>query len=102
MIARVVARVILLMAGLALATALIVGAMARLASIDPYDPSPPFMPDYVAAVKQFVEVPAPPPDDATPTRAIVLVLAGIVMLAAQPPVQRIHVYHRSYQRPDWF
>jgi hypothetical protein len=33
----------------------------------------------------------------------VLVFAGIVLMAALPPVHRVHVYHRShYYRPDWF
>jgi hypothetical protein len=100
MIARVAARVILLMAGLALATALVVGAMAGLASTNPAHTSMILERDHVAAVQRAIEAPAEPADDSTPSPAIVLVLAGIVMLAALPPVQRVHVYHRTYQRSD--
>jgi hypothetical protein len=46
-------------------------------------------------------VPARQSSDPSPAPVIVLVLAGIVLLAVLPPVQRIHVRHRSYQRSDW-
>jgi hypothetical protein len=100
MIIRVAFRLVLLMTGLTLATALVVGAMAGLASIDQTDASPLFEHDHVAAVQRAVEAPAKPADDPSPGPAVVLVLAGIVLLAALPPVQRVHVYHRTYQRSD--
>lgn len=102
MVIRLACRVVLFLGGLALATALVVGAMAGLASTGQPDASPLFEHDQVAAVRRAIEAPATPARDATPTPAVVLVLGGIVMLAAQPPVQRIHVYHRSYQRADRF
>jgi len=32
---------------------------------------------------------------------VVLIFAGIVLMAALPPIHRVHVYHRSYHRSDW-
>jgi len=55
----------------------------------------------VAAVERTIEDPATETSDATPTPAIVLVFAGIVLMAALPPIHRVHVYHRSYHRSDW-
>jgi hypothetical protein len=48
--------------------------------------------------------PAEEPTGTSPTPAVVLVFAGIVLMAALPPIHRVHVYHRSYSyhRPDWF
>ena len=48
-------------------------------------------------VERAIEDPATETSDATPTPAIVLVFAGIVLMAALPPIHRVHVYHRS----DW-
>ena len=41
------------------------------------------------------------PADASPTPAVVLVFAGIVLMAALPPIHRVHVYLRSYHRSGW-
>jgi hypothetical protein len=99
MIRRVAYHLVLMMTGLLLATVVLVGAMSVLVSVDLAAPLLPEI-DHVATVARLAEEQAKPEHatDGVPTPAIVLVLAGIVMLAAQPPVQRIHVYHRSYQR----
>jgi hypothetical protein len=102
MIIRVASRLILLLASLALATALVVGALSALASTAPAEATPPPEHDQVAAVELAVEVPADAEQAATsPTPAVVLVFAGIVLLAVLPPAHRVHVYHRSYHHSDW-
>jgi hypothetical protein len=53
-------------------------------------------------VERAIQAPAEEaPADASPTPAVVLVFAGIVLMAALPPIHRVHVYHRSYHRSDW-
>ena len=99
---RIVSRVTLLLVALAAATALMIGALSMLASTAPADAVVVLEHDQVAAVERAIE--APPAEetaDATPTPAIVLVFAGIVLMAALPPIHRVHVYHRSYYRSDW-
>ena len=102
-IIRVVSRLVLLLATLALATALIVGALSMLANTAPAAAAPLLERDHVSAVERTLDRPteAKQASDASATPAIVLVFAGIVVLATLPPVQRVHVYHRSYQRSDW-
>ena len=101
MIIRVASRLILLLASLALATALVVGALSALASTATAEATPLPEHDRVAAVER-VEVPADAEQAATsPTPAVVLVFAGIVLLAVLPPAHRVHVYHRSYHHSDW-
>jgi hypothetical protein len=99
---RVASRLIVLLAGLALATGLVVGALSLLASISPAEAAPLVERDQVAAVQRTVEAPADAErgSGTSPTPAVALVFAGIVLLAALPPVHRIHVYHRSYHS-DW-
>jgi len=58
MIIRVASRLILLLASLALATALVVGALSALASTAPAGATPLPEHDQVAAVERAVEVPA--------------------------------------------
>ncbi len=64
-------------------------------------------PEDVSALQAYADRPAlgtratETTTDATPTPAIVLVFAGIVLMAALPPIHRVHVYHRSYHRSDW-
>jgi hypothetical protein len=101
MIFRTAFRLVRAVAGLGVATGLIVGMMAVLASTRRADVTPVVGRDHVRAVQRGVEAPAGQASDASPTPVIVLVLAGIVLLAILPPVQRIHVHHRSYQRSDW-
>jgi hypothetical protein len=101
---RIAARLILLLAGLALATALVVGALSALASTAEAEAGPLPDTDQAAAVERTIEAPAPADQpDASPTPPVALVFAGLVLLAALPPAHRIYVYHRpSYHRSDWF
>ena len=100
---RIASRLVLVLAGLALATALVLGALSVLASSTPAEAAPLLERDHVAAVERAIEAPVDSEAaDTTPTPAVVLVFAGIVLLAALPPAHRIHVYHRSsYHRSDW-
>jgi hypothetical protein len=98
---RVVSRLFLLLAGLVLATALVVGAMSVLASAAS-DRAAPFLDrDPVAAVKEAVEAPRHDvqASDTSSTRAVVLVFAGVVLLAALP-AHRVYLYRSGY-RSDW-
>ena len=104
MTVRIVSRLTLLLVALAAATALMIGGLSLLASTAPADAATLLEHDQAAAVVKSVETPATETTetaDATPTPAIVLVFAGIVLLAALPPIHRVHVYHRSYHRSDW-
>jgi hypothetical protein len=105
MTVRIVSRLTLLLVALAAATALMIGGLSLLASTAPADAATTLLVhDQAAAVVKSVETPATETTettDATPTPAIVLVFAGIVLMAALPPIHRVHVYHRSYHRSDW-
>jgi hypothetical protein len=98
MTVRIVSRLILLLVAMAAATALMVGALSVL---NPDDAAKLLERDQVAAVERAIETPAEEASGSSPTPAVVLVFAGIVLLAALPPIHRVHVYHRSYQRSDW-
>ena len=105
---RIVSRVTMLLVALAAATALMIGALSLLASTAPADAATLLERDQVAVVQRTIEAPATEApaaedtSDATPTPAIVLVFAGIVLMAALPPIHRVHIYHRSsYHRSDW-
>jgi hypothetical protein len=99
---RIVTRLALLLVALVAATALLVGGLSLLASTTAAEAAPLLQRDRVAAVKRAVEVPVKEaPADDSPTPAVVLVFAGIVLMAALPPIHRVHVYHRSYHRSDW-
>jgi hypothetical protein len=109
---RIVTRLLLLLVALAAATTLIVGGMAALASATADDATSWLNRDQVAEVKKAIETPAgdaagtsPNPirdaGNTTLPPTVVLVFAGLVLTAALPPVYRVHVYHRSYHRPDW-
>jgi hypothetical protein len=102
MITRIVSRLILLLVVLAAATALMVGGLSVLASTAPAGAAPLLERDQAAAVERAIETPAKEPAGGSPTPAVVLVFAGIVLMAALPPIHRVHVYHRSYHRPDWY
>ena len=102
MTTRIVSRVTILLVALAAATALMIGARSLLASTSPADAATLLERDQVAAVQRTIEAPATEEtSDATPTPAIVLVFAGIVLMAALPPIHRVHVYHRGYHHSDW-
>jgi hypothetical protein len=100
MATRIIARLLLLVA-LAAATALMVGGLSVLASMAP-DPAPLVKRDQVAEVRKNIETSAQDAADraagATPTPAVVLVFAGMVLMAALPPVYGVHVIHRTYHR----
>jgi hypothetical protein len=98
MIVRTVSRLILLLVALAAATALMVGALSVL---NPDDAAKLLERDQVAAVERAIETPAEEASGTSPTPAVVLIFAGIVLMAALPPIHRVHVYHRSYHRSDW-
>ena len=102
MTVRIVSRLVLLLVALAAATVLVVGGLSRLASTAPADAVSLTQRNQAAAVERSIEAPAEPADS-SPSPLVVLVFAGIVLMAALPPVHRVHVYHRShYYRPDWF
>lgn len=101
MTVRIVSRLTLLLVALAAATALMIGGLSLLASTAPADAATLLEHDQAAAVVRTVEAQATETTDATPTPAIALVFAGIVLMAALPPIHRVHVYHRSYHRSDW-
>ena len=98
MIVRIVSRLILLLVALAAATALMVGALSVL---NPDDAAKLLERDQVAAVERAIETPAEEASGTSPTPAVLLIFAGIVLMAALPPIHRVHVYHRSYHRSDW-
>jgi hypothetical protein len=98
MTVRIVSRLILLLVALAAATALMVGALSVL---NPDDAAKLLERDQVAAVERAIETPAEEASGTSPTPAVVLIFAGIVLMAALPPIHRVHVYHRSYHRSDW-
>ena len=95
---RIVSRLILLLVALAAATALMVGALSVL---NPDDTAKLLERDQVAAVERAIEAPAEEASGTSSTPAVVLIFAGIVLMAALPPIHRVHVYHRSYHRADW-
>jgi hypothetical protein len=96
MTVRIVSRLGLLLVALAAATVLLVGGLSMLASATPADAVSLTHRDQAAAVDPADEA------DSSPSPLVVLVFAGIVLMAALPPVHRVHVYHRSHYRPDWF
>jgi hypothetical protein len=98
---RIVSRLILLLVVLTAATAVMVGALSLLTSATSADAAPLLQRDQVAEVEQAIEAPADKGSDSSPTPAVVLVFAGIVLMAALPPIHRVDVYHRSYHRSDW-
>jgi hypothetical protein len=94
---RIVTRLTLLLVALAAATALLVGGLSLLASTAPADVATSFQKDQVASVERTIEAPAEQSSTPAATPLVVLVFAGIVLMAALPPIHRVHVYHRS----DW-
>jgi hypothetical protein len=101
MIIRIVSRLTLLLVALAAATTLVVAGLSALASTSPADAAPLLQRDQVAELERAIETPAERASDSSPTSAVVLVFAGIVLMASLPPIHRVHVYHRSSHRSDW-
>jgi hypothetical protein len=89
-------RLVLLAVALGVATVLLVGAMARLTPSA--EASPVLQPDQVGAVERGVSraVDEPARHGSSPLPVVALVLGGLVLMAAMPPAQRVHVY---YHRP---
>jgi hypothetical protein len=101
MTVSIVSRLILLLVALVAATALVVGGMSMLASVSPPDAAPLLQRDQVAVLQRAIEAPAEEEaSGASSTPTVVLVFAGIVLMATLPPIHRVHVYHRSYHRYD--
>jgi hypothetical protein len=99
---RIISRLVLLLVALAAVTTLVVGGLSVLASMAPDDAASFLARDQAAAVERSVDdQPADEASGASPTPAVVLVFAGIVLMAALPPVNRVYVYHRPYHRYDW-
>jgi hypothetical protein len=96
MTVRIVARLVLVLLALAAVTVLVVTGMSLLAST-PVDVAPLLERDQAAAVERAVEAPADEAPGTMPTPTVALVFAGIVLMAALPPIHRVYVYHRS----DW-
>jgi hypothetical protein len=89
---RVASRLVLLLAVLGLATALTVAAMALLAG------GPALVElDQVAAVERASEAPAQARQATEGTPPVAFVFAGIVLLAAVPPLYQVYVYRRPAQ-----
>ncbi len=102
MAVRIISRLVLLLAALAAVTTLVVGGLWMLASIAPDNTASFLDRNQVAAVERSVDDrPADEASGASPTPTVVLVFAGIVLMAALPPVNRVYVYHRPYHRSDW-
>src|SRR6266508_4051387 len=94
-------RLVLLVVALGVATALLVGAMSMLAPTAPANASPVLQVDQVGAVERGVtqaadEPASNRPASNRPASVPVVVLGGLVLLAALPPAHRVHVY---YHRP---
>jgi hypothetical protein len=89
-------RLVLLAVALAVATVLLVGAMARLTPNA--EASPVLQPDQAGTVERGINRAADeqPSNGSSPLPAVALVLGGLVLMAAMPPAQRVHVY---YHRP---
>ena len=96
MAVRVVTRVTLLLAGRGLATVLLVAGMTALSSASA---NAGVHRDPIAAVERSIAKTrtAPAPEGTEPP-AVALAFAGILLLAALPPVHRVYVYHRSEWR----
>jgi hypothetical protein len=101
MATRIITRLLLLLIALAAACALIVGGLSALASMTP-DAAALLRPDQAAELRKDIGSSARDAADeapgATPTPTVVLVLAGIVLMAALQPVYRIHVYGTYHPR----
>jgi hypothetical protein len=98
---RIVTRLTLLLAALAAVTVLMLGGLSLLASTAPADAASFLQRDQVASVERTIEAPAEESSGPGATPVVVLIFAGIVLMAALPPIHRIHVYHQSYHRSDW-
>jgi hypothetical protein len=94
-------RLVLLVVALGVATALLVGAMSMLTPAAPAKASPVLQRDHAGAMRRAVarQADQPASKGSPPLPGAALVLGGLVLLAALPSAQRVHVYdHRYYHR----
>jgi hypothetical protein len=91
-------RLVLLAVALGVATMLLVAAMATLTPTTSTTTGPVLQRDQVGAVQRGVtrHGDGPGSKESSAVPAVALVLGGLVLLAALPPAQRVHVY---YHRP---
>jgi hypothetical protein len=103
MATRIITRLLLLLIALAAATALLVGGLSVLASMAPDSGTLP-KPDQAAELRKDIGSSARDAADeaagATSTPTVVLVFAGVVLMAALPPVHRVYVYG-TYHPQRW-
>jgi hypothetical protein len=99
---RIASRLVLLVAALGLATALLVGAMSMLAPAADAKASHVLQHDQAGAVERGVTRDGGEPAEGGPDiPAVALVFAGILLLAALPPVHRVNVYHHRPPGTWW-
>jgi hypothetical protein len=86
-------RLVLLVVGLGAATVLLVGAMSALTSTPKAGPV--LQRDHAGAVERGAARQVDEPSSGGPSSVpvVALVLGGLVLLAALPPAQRVHVYY---------
>jgi hypothetical protein len=94
-------RLVLLVVALGVATMLMVGAMATLTASA--TASSTLQRDQAGAVERGVtrEANEPKRDGSSPLPAVALVLGGLVLAAALPPAQRVHVYYHRLPGSYW-
>ena len=93
-------RLVLLAVALAVATVLLVGAMARLTPNA--EASAALQPDQAGKVERDIERGEEQRSDGpSPLPAVALVLGGLVLMAAMPPAQRVHVYYHRTPGSYW-
>jgi hypothetical protein len=95
-------RLVLLVVGLGVATVLLVGAMSALTATTKAGPV--LQRDHVGAVERGVarqaDEPASEGSSSPSVPAVALVLGGLVLLAALPSAQRVHVHHHRLPWSD--
>jgi hypothetical protein len=103
MVGRFLRRLVLLVVALGVATALLVGGMAMLAPAEPAKASPVLQRDQAGTVRRAVARHADEPasKESGPVPVVALVLGGLVVLAALPPAQRVHVYYHRVPGSYW-
>jgi hypothetical protein len=93
-------RLVLLAVALAVATVLLVGAMARLTPNA--EASAALQPDQAGKVERDIERGEEQRSNGpSPLPAVALVLGGLVLMAAMPPAQRVHVYYHRTPGSYW-
>jgi hypothetical protein len=96
-------RLVLLALALGAATVLLVGAMATLTPTTSAEAGTVLQRDQAGAVERGVGRPAdePAPKRPSPSPVVALVLGGLVLAAALPPAQRVHVYYHHPPGSYW-